>query len=110
LIKGAGAKLVQQWQDVASELPAEIAAQLLPPPSNKKKKGELVDQLALTPTDLNEHERAIFKLLNTDTPLQIDTLAEATKLSITQLTTALLKLEMRELIRTLPGQCFVRKL
>lgn len=38
LIKGAGAKLVQQWQDVAGELPAEIAAQLLPPPSRKKKK------------------------------------------------------------------------
>src|SRR6185436_19813747 len=31
LIKGAGAKLVQQWQDIASELPHEIAAQLLPP-------------------------------------------------------------------------------
>jgi DNA processing protein len=110
LIKGAGAKLVQQWQDVAGELPAEIAAQLLPPPSRKKKKGELVDQLQLTPTDLNEHERAIFKLLTTDTPLQIDALAESTKLSITQLTAALLTLEMRELIRALPGKCFVRKL
>jgi DNA processing protein len=110
LIKGAGAKLVQQWQDVASELPAEIAAQLLPPPSNKKKKGELVDQLQLTPSDLNEHERAIFKLLTTDTPQQIDALAESTKLSITQLTAALLTLEMRELIRALPGKCFVRKL
>ena len=110
LIKGAGAKLVQQWQDVASELPAEIAAQLLPPPSNKKKKGELVDQLQLTPANLNEHERAIFKLLTTDTPQQIDALAESTKLTITQLTTALLTLEMRELIRALPGKCFVRKL
>jgi DNA processing protein len=110
LIKGAGAKLVQQWQDVASELPAEIAAQLLPPPSKKKKRGDLVDQLALTPTDLTVHERAIFKLLTTDTPLQIDTLAETTKLSITQLTSALLTLEMRELIRALPGKCFVRKM
>ena len=110
LIKGAGAKLVQQWQDVATELPAEIAAELLPPPSRKKKKGELVDQLQLTPSDLNEHERAIFKLLTTDTPQQIDALAESTKLSITQLTAALLSLEMRELIRALPGKCFVRKL
>src|SRR5262249_12848198 len=104
LIKGAGAKLVQQWQDVASELPPEIAAQLLPPPSKKKKKkGQLVDQLQLAPTDLNEHERTILKLLNTDTPQQIDTLAETTNLSITQLTSALLTLEMRELIRALPG-------
>src|SRR5437588_795393 len=110
LIKGAGAKLVQQWQDIAGELPAEIAAQLLPPPSRKKKKGELVDQLQLTPSDVNEHERAVFKLLTTDTPQQIDTLAETTKLSITQLTSALLSLEMRELIRALPGKCFVRKM
>ena len=110
LIKGAGAKLVQQWQDVASELPAEIAAQLLPPPSKKKKKGELVDQLQLAPSDLNEHERVILKLLNTDTPKQIDSLAETTRLSITQLTKALLTLEMRELIRALPGKCFVRKM
>src|SRR6266550_5755630 len=110
LIKGAGAKLVQQWQDIASELPAELAAQLLPPPSNKKKKGELVDQLRLAPSDLNDYERVVFKLLTTDTPQQIDTLAETTKLSITQLTSALLTLEMRELIRALPGKCFVRKM
>ncbi|MGH3850872.1 MAG: DNA-processing protein DprA, partial [Pseudonocardiaceae bacterium] len=111
LIKGAGAKLVQQWQDVAGELPSQIAAQLLQPPSRKsKKKGELVDQLQLAPPDLSEHERAIFKLLTTDTPQQIDALAESTRLSITQLTSALLALEMRELIRALPGKCFVRKM
>jgi DNA processing protein len=111
LIKGAGAKLVQQWQDVASELPAEIAAQLLPPPSRKStKKGELLDQLKLSPPDLSEPESAVFKLLSTDTPLQIDTLADGTKLSITQLTSALLSLEMRELIRALPGMCFVRRM
>src|SRR6476659_8877882 len=110
LIKGAGAKLVQQWQYVASELPAEIAAQLLPPPSKKKKQGQLIDQLHLAPADLNENERAIFKQLKTDTPLQIDTLAETTRLSITQLTAALLALEMRELIRALPGKCFVRRM
>jgi DNA processing protein len=111
LIKGAGAKLVQQWQDVAGELPAEIAAQLLPPPSRKsKRKGELLNQLKLSPPDLSEPELAVFNLLSTDTPLQIDTLAEGTKLSITQLTSALLALEMRELVRALPGMCFVRRM
>jgi DNA processing protein len=110
LIKGAGAKLVQQWQDVATELPSEIAAQLLPPPSNKRNRAELVDQLRLAPADLNANERVILKLLNPDTPQQIDGLADATKLSITELTAALLTLEMRELIRALPGKCFVRKL
>jgi predicted Rossmann fold nucleotide-binding protein DprA/Smf involved in DNA uptake len=69
-----------------------------------------VDQLQLTPPDLSEHERTIFRLLSTDTPQQIDALADGTKLSITQLTTALLSLEMRELIRALPGKCFVRKM
>src|SRR6266852_3961029 len=111
LIKGAGAKLVQQWQDVATELPPQIAAKLLPPPFGETKKGKsLADQLSLTPSDLSEHERAVFKLLTTDTPQQIDALAEGTKLSITQLTSALLALEMRELIRALPGMCFVRKM
>jgi len=111
LIKGAGAKLVQQWQDVAGELPAEIAAQLLPPPSRKsRKKGELLDQLKLSPPDLSAPELAVFNLLSTDTPQQIDTLAEGTKLSITQLTSALLALEMRELVRALPGMCFVRRM
>ena len=52
----------------------------------------------------------IFKLLTTDAPKQIDTLAESTQLSITQLTSALLTLEMRELIRALPGKCFVRRM
>lgn len=111
LIKGAGAKLVQQWQDVVSELPPEIAARLLPPPGRKPRtQGELVEQLRLSPPDLSDQELSVFKLLSTDSPEHIDALAEAARLSITQLTSALLKLEMRELIRALPGKCFVRRM
>ena len=40
LIKGAGAKLVQQWQDIAAELPPQIAARLLPPPFTGSEKGK----------------------------------------------------------------------
>src|SRR5260221_13007822 len=111
LIKGAGAKLVQQWQDIATELPPKFAAKLLPPPFGEmNKEKSLADRLAFVPEGLSGNETSVFNLLSTDSPLQIDTLAEATKLSITQLTSALLALEMRELIRALPGMCFVRRM
>lgn len=110
LIKGAGAKLVQQWQDVASELPPEIAAELLPPTAQKTEEEGVVKQLSLVPEDLTISEHAILQLLSADDAVQIDQLAESSKLSIPELTNALLGLEMRELIRQLPGRCFVRKL
>src|SRR5882762_6592000 len=111
LIKGAGAKLVQQWQDIATELPPQVAAKLLPPPfGEKNKEKSLADRLAFVPEGLSGTELAVFSLLSTDTPQQIDSLAEGTRLSITQLTSALLSLEMRELVRALPGMCFVRRM
>lgn len=111
LIKGAGAKLVQQWQDIAAELPPQIAARLLPPPfGDKKKEKSLADQLTLVPRGLSGSETLVLKLLTADTPAHIDMLVEGSKLSISDLTAALLSLEVRELIRALPGRCFVRKM
>lgn len=111
LIKGAGAKLVQQWQDIAAELPPQIAARLLPPPfGDKKKEKTLADQLTLVPQGLSRSEALVLKLLTADTPSHIDTLVDRSKLTISDLTAALLALEMRELIRALPGRCFVRKM
>jgi DNA processing protein len=111
LIKGAGAKLVQQWQDIAAELPPQIAARLLPPPfGEKKKEKSLADQLTLVPRGLSGSETLVLKLLTADTPAHIDSLIDRSKLSISDLTAALLALEMRELIRALPGRCFVRKM
>ncbi len=110
LIKGAGAKLVQQWQDVAAELPAEIAAQLLPPQPKKGEAENLVNQLSLVPEDLSATEHAVWKLLSTDDPAHIDALVVASNLSVSELAGALLGLEMRELVRQLPGKSFVRKL
>jgi DNA processing protein len=111
LIKGAGAKLVQQWQDVAAELPPDIAARLLPPePSKKKKRAGASEQQYALPADLSEGERAVLKLLSADEAMHIDALVGASSLSLSALTGILLGLEMRELIRQLPGKCFVRKL
>jgi len=110
LIKGAGAKLVQQWQDVATELPPQIAANLLPPPFSDRNRESFVDKLSFVPQGLSNTETSVFKLLTHDSPVHIDSLATSSSLRMPDLTAALLSLEMRELIKALPGKCFVRKL
>ncbi|MGC2236605.1 MAG: DNA-processing protein DprA [Pyrinomonadaceae bacterium] len=109
LIK-SGAKLVQQWQDVVAELPGEISAAILPPALDKKdSKGES-NQPELVPADLKENERKIWQSLSPDEPTHIDILLETSNLSFGDLSAALLGLEMRELIRALPGKCYARKI
>ena len=111
LIKGAGAKLVQQWQDIATELPPQIAARLLPPPvADQRKEKSLADRLQFVPEGLSSSESSVFRLLTPDAPSHIDTLIDQSRLPMSELTNALLSLEMRELVRALPGKCFVRKL
>lgn len=111
LIKGAGAKLVQQWQDIATELPPQIAARLLPPPfGEKRNEKSLADRLAFIPEGLSGTETSVFRLLTPDAPAHIDTLIDQSRLPMSELTNALLSLEIRELVRALPGKCFVRKL
>jgi DNA processing protein len=109
LIKGAGAKLVQAWQDIVAEFPPEVAARILPPEMKGDGKSSHA-QSSPAPKDLTESERRVFKLLTTDEATHIDALAERTGLSIPELSGALLALEMRDLVRQLPGKCFVRKL
>jgi DNA processing protein len=106
LIKSAGAKLVQQWQDIVAELPKEIAAQLLPPETLKAKSSPK----DAAPGGLSDDERAVWLLLSPDEPMQIDNLQTESALSFGDLNAALLGLEMRELIRVLPGKCYARKI
>jgi DNA processing protein len=111
LIKGAGAKLVQQWQDIATEMPPQLAAKLLPPPvSEKRAQQSLAERLVLVPEGLSQTEASVFRLLSPDSPAHVDWLVDRSKLPISELTAALLALEMREIVRALPGRCFVRKL
>jgi DNA processing protein len=111
LIKGAGAKLVQQWQDIAAEMPPPLAAKLLPPPfTEARAEPSLTNKLALVPEGLSQTETSVFRLLTADSPVHVDSLVDKSKLSITELTAALLALEMRELVRALPGRCFVRRI
>jgi DNA processing protein len=115
LIKGAGAKLVQQWQDIATELPPQVSARLLPPPfvdtrGATRAESALTEKLKFVPEGLSQTETSVFRLLSHDDPAHVDWLVDKSKLPVPELTAALLTLEMRELVRALPGRCFVRKL
>ncbi|MFN6962226.1 MAG: DNA-processing protein DprA [Pyrinomonadaceae bacterium] len=108
LIK-AGAKLVQQWQDVVSELPSEIAASILPPKVDDEPNGDAKRQDA-PPADLTDAERKIWSLLPSDEAVHIDTLLETSGLSFGELNSVLVGLDIRDLIRVLPGKHYARRI
>ena len=108
LIK-SGAKLVQQWQDVVAELPSEISAAILPPKLDEKTTAEK-PQPELAPANLTENERRIWSLLSPDEPKHIDVLLAESSLSFGDLNSSLVKLDLKDLIRTLPGNFYARKI
>lgn len=109
LIK-AGAKLVQQWQDVVTELPSEISAAILPPTIEKAETNGASRQQELTPADLTADERKIWSLLSADEPVHIDSLLEQSALSFGDLNAVLVGLDIRDLIRVLPGKHYARRI
>lgn len=109
LIK-SGAKLVQQWQDVASELPQEIAATILPPKLDDSPSALIKGKVDTVPADLNDVEKTVWKWLRPDDPIAMDELIEKSGLSFGELNSALLGLEIRDYLRVLPGRFYARKL
>ncbi|MFM9904512.1 MAG: DNA-processing protein DprA [Pyrinomonadaceae bacterium] len=108
LIK-SGAKLVQQWQDVVAELPSEIAAAILPPKIEKEKAETARRQPELIPADMTDDERKVWELLAADDTAHIDVLLESSGLSFGDLNSALVGLDIRDLIRVLPGKNYARR-
>jgi len=108
LIK-AGAKLVQQWQDVVAELPSDIAASILPPKVEEETPKSNKHAGAAVPADLSENERKIWDQLSADESVHIDILLESSGLSFGDLNAALVGLDIRDLIRVLPGKHYARR-
>jgi len=98
LIK-AGAKLAASWEDVAEELPSPFRESLL-----AQRKGETAP-LPL----LSAEEASVWGLLSPDTPAHVDELLERTELSISELLTILLGLEMKGAAAEVPGKRYVRR-
>ena len=100
-----GAKLVQDWQDVVEELPAETRAGLLSPPGATQKQGET----SLFAESLSARERAIYDLLKVDEPVHIDNILDVLpQFSSSEVLADLLELEFKNLVRQLPGKNFVK--
>jgi len=99
LIK-AGAKLVESWVDVAQELPSPLRETLL-----ARREGAPVP-LPL----LSDGEAAVRGLLSADAPAAVDELLERTDLSVSELLTVLLSLEIKGVAAQIPGKRFLRRL
>ena len=100
-----GAKLVTGWEDVVEELPTGIRAELVPvEAASAEERASLLEQ-ALSPA-----ERALYDLLAPDHARHIDELVETSGLSSSEVLATLFELEMRGVIRQLPGKQFVKVL
>jgi DNA processing protein len=100
-----GAKLVTSWEDVVEELPTPVRAELLPvQTATSEERAGLVEQ-NLAPT-----ERPLYELLSVDQSSHIDDLVELSGLSSSEVLAALFDLELRGVVRQLPGKQFLKVL
>ncbi|HKG20819.1 MAG TPA: DNA-processing protein DprA, partial [Blastocatellia bacterium] len=100
-----GARLVQTWRDVVDEFPSEIKSSILAQEGPEQLRlGVNLDEFMLS-----ELERELLGSLKPDEPVHIDQLILRIGPSPGELMSALLKLEMMERIKQLPGKSFVLK-
>jgi DNA processing protein len=98
LIKG-GAKLVESWEDVAEELPLPLRERLLAAKDEDKK-----------PPEMSDREKRVYQCLKPDSQIHIDELVELTGLSVSEVLSLLLRMELKGLVVQNPGKYFQRKL
>ena len=100
-----GAKLVTSWEDVVEELPTPVRAELLPVESPSAQERASLVQESLAPG-----ERALYELLSVDQARHVDELLELSGLTSSEVLAALFDLEMKGVVRQLPGKQFLKVL
>jgi DNA processing protein len=111
-----GAKLVQDWNDVVVELPAEERRRLadsardrLLAEDAREDETSPAGQASVPLGPAGQMARELLSLLRVDTATQLDELLEkAENWSSTEIIPALFELEMLGLVRQLPGKNFVK--
>lgn len=103
-----GARLVQSVDDILEELSiVEIV------PASGEEKTKLDNKItkmtkAYIYNSLNEDERRIYKILS-DEPIYIDDILKKTGLGASKASKVLLNLELKKLVKEVPGKQFIRK-
>jgi len=107
-----GAKLVQDWNDVLVELPADIRRELAARAQQRRGaqmslEGE--DKVATEADELSPISRSLMAAIKPDVPIHLDELLETFDTSSSsEIIAALFDLEMLGLVRQLPGKNFVK--
>jgi DNA processing protein len=100
-----GAKLVVGWEDVVEELPTPVRAELLPvETASQEERNTLLAQ------EMSASERILYGLLGTDEARPIDDLVELSGLNSSEVLGSLFDLEMKGVVRQLPGKQFLKVL
>ena len=100
-----GAKLVSSWEDVVEELPTPVRAELTAVETASSEECREIVERSLSPD-----VRQIYGLLAVDKARHIDEIVELSGLTSSQVLAELFDLEMKGVIRQLPGKQFLRVL
>ncbi|HXQ26601.1 MAG TPA: DNA-processing protein DprA [Candidatus Acidoferrales bacterium] len=100
-----GAKLVTGWEDVVEELPTPVRAELMPVESISHE-----ERAALVEESLAPAEKRLYGLLSVDEACHVDDLVERSGLSSSEVLAALFDLELKGVVRQLPGKQFLKVL
>ena len=100
-----GAKLVTSWEDVIEELPTPVRAELMPVESAAPD-----ERLALVESGLTPSEKPLYGLLSMDEARHVDEIVELSGMTSSEVLAGLFDLEMKGVIRQLPGKQFLKVL
>jgi DNA processing protein len=106
-----GAKLVQEWNDVIVELPAEIRRSLVAKAQARSAGISLETENDQLPLDgaIGPAHKALLARIQPDVPTHLDQLLETFEtLTSSEIVAALFDLELLGLIKQLPGKTFVK--
>jgi DNA processing protein len=100
-----GAKLVTNAEDVIEELPTPVRVALVKAEQPETEQRNLLDAAAL-----NGSEKKLYHLLSVDEPMHIDDIVERSNLNSSEVLATLFNLEMKGIVRQLPGKQFSKVL